>query len=122
MSFRPPKDTEKISWTRHAWEKMKFYRLSESHLKRILRHPKRTEKGIAPKTIACMQPSGSRKHPTEIWLMYQIINQKSKVKKLKIKEKIRIISAWRYPGVSPIGEPIFIPEDVLNELRQLTKK
>lgn len=122
MNFRLPKDTEKISWTRHAWEKMKFYRLSESHLKRILRHPKRTEKGIAPKTIACMQPSGSRKHPTEIWLMYQIINQKSKIKKLKIKEKIRIISAWRYPGVSPIGEPIFIPEDVLDELRQLTKE
>lgn len=121
MNLKSPKDTEEISWTRHVWEKMKFYRLSENRLKRILRHPKRTEKGIAPKTIACMQPSGSKKHPTEIWLMYQKIPRIKYGAKLR-KQKIRIISAWRYPGISPVGEPIFIPEDVLNELRQLTKE
>lgn len=125
MHYKVPKDTGKISWTRHVWEKMKFYRLSENRLKRVLRHPKRTEKGIAPKTIACMQPAGSKKHPTEIWLMYQI--KKSKIKKSTVRTQqkskiIKIISAWRYPGISPIGEPIPIPEDILNELKQLTKE
>lgn len=46
----------------------------------------------------------------EIWVMYQTKTQKGE-------GKILIISAWRYPGVSPLGEPIPIPEDVFNDLK-----
>jgi len=107
--YKEPKNTERVSWTRHAKEKMRYYGLSEGRIKRVLSNPKRIEEGIAPNTIAIMQPAGTKKHPTEIWLMYQ-------VKKSKI---IKIISAWRYPGISPIREPPPIPEDILSEL---TKK
>ena len=81
MLLKEPKNTEKVSWTKHCKEKMRYYQLSENRLKRVLRNPKRIEEGIAPGTIAIMQPAGTKKHPTEIWLMYQII--KSKVKSQK---------------------------------------
>lgn len=106
MRFRAPKNTDRISWTKHAIEKMHYYRLSETRLKRVLNNPKRKELGIAPGTVAVMQPTGSKKHSTEIWLMYQ--NLKG--------GKIRIITAWRYPGKSPIRGPIPIPEEILEEL------
>jgi len=112
--FKEPKNTEKISWTKHVKGKMNFYQLGEGRLKRLLNNPKRIEKGIAPRTIAIMQPAGTKKHPTEIWLMYQKINQRAKIKD----QKIRIISAWRYPGISPIHEPPPIPEDVLEDLKE----
>lgn len=107
--FKPPKNDERISWTKHAKEKMKFYRLSESRLRRVLFNSKRKEVGIAPGTTAVMQPAGSKKHPTEIWLMYQKIGKKAG-------NKIKIITAWRYPGVSPVREPPPIPEDILRDL------
>jgi len=109
MRYKEPEDTETISWTKHAKEKMKFYRLSEGRLKRVLFHPKRTEGGIVPNTVALMQPTGTKKHPTEIWLMYQKVR----------KNKIRIITAWRYPGISPVREPPPIPEDIRKELWKL---
>ena len=109
MRFKTAKDTQKISWTRHAKAKMRYYNLSESRLKRVLYHPKRIEKGIVPGTIALMQPTGTKKHPTEIWLMYQKIS----------KSKIRIITAWRYPGISPVREPPPVPEDILKFLWKL---
>ena len=109
---------EKIIWTRHAREKMRQYNLSESRLKRVLRKPDRKELGIAPKTIAIMQITGTKKHPTEIWLMYQKIKLKVKSQKLKV---IKIISAWRYPGRSPIGGSPPIPEDTLWELKNEIK-
>ena len=117
MRFKLPKDDERISWTKHVKEKMKFYGLSEGRLRRLLSNPKRKQEGIVPETIAIMQPAGSQKHPTEIWLMYQIISQRSKTKG----QKIRIISAWRYPGVSPISQPPPIPEDIAQELLKETK-
>ncbi len=91
------------------------YRLSESRVKRVLRHPARREVGVAEDTVAGMQPAGSTKHPYEIWAMWQekVKSQKSKVKsKFNKPKQIIIISAWRYPGVSPIGEPPPIPEEV----------
>lgn len=91
-----------IFWTKHAREKMKFYRLSEARVKRVLHHPDRVEEGIAPKTVANMQKAGSRKHPSEIWVMYQ--------------SGTKIISAWRYPGQSPVGEKIKIPDGVRQDL------
>jgi hypothetical protein len=131
MNFREPKDTEKVKWTIHAKEKMKFYVLSETRLKRVLRSPDRIEEGIAPRTIAAMQRSGSSKKPSEIWLMYQRKAKSAKLKTqnqrekrnllneiLEKKEKIVIISAWRYPGISPKGRPP-IPEDIIKELQDL---
>ena len=113
MKLRKPQDSDQITWTKHSLEKMRFYNLSENRLKRALRNPSRKEEGIAPETLAVMQRAGSRKHPTEIWLMYQII--KSKVKS----QRLKIISAWRYPGISPKGKEIPIPRDILEELEKI---
>jgi len=118
MLFKLPKNNEKISWTKHVKKKMRQYQLSGRRLKRVLRKPTRKEIGVAPGTIAVMQPAGTKKHPTEIWLMYQILNQKSKSES----QKIRIISAWRYPGQSPVREPPPIPYDIFCELENLIKK
>ena len=127
MRFRKPKNTNEITWTKHSVEKMLFYNLSENRLKRVLRNPDRKEEGIAPGTLAVMQRTGSKKYPTEIWLMYQTI--KSKVKgpaprgrdspNRVERQKIKIISAWRYPGTSPFGKEIPIPQDILEELNKI---
>jgi len=90
---------------------MRYYRLSENRLKRVMRKPDRKELGIAPKTVAVMQKAGTKKYPTEIWLMYQ-----------KDKTKTKIITAWRYPGISPKREPPPIPEDILWQLNLNEKK
>jgi len=107
MFFKEPKNTKDFYWTRHIKNKMFHYALGEGRLRRILRNPKRREEGIAPNTIALMQFAGT-KNPSEIWLMYQ---QEGKKKKM--------ISAWRYPGVSPKGKEIPIPEDIMEELRKM---
>jgi hypothetical protein len=103
------KDTKEIYWTRHIKEKIKEYQLSERRLLRIFKNPERKEEGIAPDTIAVMQTRG-RKHPYEIWLMYQERNS-----------KIIMISAWKYPGKSPIRKPP-IPEEVLENLEEILKE
>jgi len=110
MFFKELKNTKEFYWTQHIKRKMLYYGLSEGRLRRILRNPKRKEEGIALNTIALMQRTETKK-PSEIWLMYQ---QEGKKKKM--------ISAWRYPGISPKGKEIPIPEDILKELRFLTKK
>jgi len=110
MRLKIPKNTERISWTNHSIDKMRYYGLSEARLKRVLNNPKRKELGIAPGTVAIMQSAGSKKHPTEIWIMYQ--NLKG--------GKIRIITAWRYPAKSPIQGPIPIPPEILEELGEIT--
>ena len=94
-----------IVWTKHSKRKMKYYRLSEARIKRVLNNPKRKEMGIAPGTVAVMQPTSS-KHSSEIWAMYK--NLKG--------VKIKLITAWRYPGKSPIRGPIPIPQEILEEL------
>jgi len=63
--------SKKIFWTNHAKDKMRFYKLSEQRILRILNSPSRIEEGIAPNTIAMMQSAGSVKHPHEIWMMIQ---------------------------------------------------
>ncbi len=83
---------------------MRFYGLSEARVKRIINLPKRIEKGIAPKTVAMMQSAGSEKHPYELWVMIQDMRQKRK-----------IISAWRYPGRTKAGDPL--PKEILRELK-----
>lgn len=90
-----------LHWTEHARFKMRQYGLSEARVKRVLRAPSRVEAGIAPKTVAIMQPAGA-KRPQEIWCMYQ-----------DTKKARKIIAAWRYPGVSPVREPPPFPDDIL---------
>lgn len=110
MLLKFPQNSERFYWTKHSKKKMRQYQLSESRLKRVLKFPERKEEGIAPGTIATMQVSGTKKHPTEIWLMYQTVKIRAK------KEKIKIISAWRYPGRSPVREAPPIPEDIIQDL------
>jgi hypothetical protein len=112
MFLNIPENNKKIFWTKHSKNKMRQYQLSEKRVLRILRKPDRKEEGIAPGTIAQMQITGTKKHPTEAWMMYQLIRSKVKGKRLKIK----IISAWRYPGRTPIGQRPIIPEDILEDL------
>lgn len=108
-----PQNSQIIHWTNHSKQKMRYYRLSENRVKRVLRRPVRVEEGIAPDTLAAMQFSGTKKHPTEIWVMYVIIKS---TKHEARNSKLRVISTWRYPGVTPKGQRPLIPEDILREL------
>jgi hypothetical protein len=111
-------------WTNHSLYKMKRYGLSQQRVKRVIRAPERTEEGIVPKTIAVMQPNNS-KHTSEMWVMYQLrggaISKSQKPISKQIpnyaNRKIRIISAWRYPGKSPKQNPI--PQEILDEIKRL---
>jgi hypothetical protein len=113
--------------TRHAEYKMQQYGLSLQKIKGVIRNPKRTEKGVAEKTIAVMQPVSPKKElgkseetwKQEVWVMYQkkfqIQNSKFKINRDLLKQDtIKIISAWRYPGISPKNNPI--PSEILLEL------
>jgi len=113
--FREPKNTGRIHWTKHAKKKMRQYQLSAQRVLRVLRNSQRKEEGIAPGTIAVMQPYGTKRKEKEIWVMYQIDGKNSKFKG----QKLKIISAWRYPGKSPIGKMPPIPQDTLEELKNL---
>ncbi|MBI2670040.1 MAG: hypothetical protein HYX20_02780 [Candidatus Yanofskybacteria bacterium] len=168
MRFNLPKDNDKYQWTNHVKDKMLYYGISESLIKRIVRFPKRREDGVAPKTIAVMQPTSSKKQ--EIWVMFQEIQNSPKEslrdptgqaklprpyanggagknqndadtlneKRMRInlngnakfknyqkletnhqQPKMRIISAWRYPGVSPVGKKIPIPEEILSAVAEM---
>ena len=85
-----------LAWTHHARAKMNFYRLSQARVRRVLQTPARVEEGVAPKTIAMMQPAslkrslrGRETWTQEIWVMVQDSPRERKV-----------ISVWRYPGVT----------------------
>jgi len=145
MQFKLPKNNEKYQWTLHSIEKMKFYGLSEQKILGVIKRPQRKEEGIVENTIAVMQPvspktdaKGKLTWKTEIWAMYQtngkrkklkVENKKTKktAKELQIQKmeyfqsilnppKIKIISAWCYPGVSPENNPI--PEEILREISE----
>ncbi|KKU93977.1 MAG: hypothetical protein UY26_C0003G0127 [Candidatus Jorgensenbacteria bacterium GW2011_GWA1_48_13] len=103
--WKTPKEDTRYSWTTHSFGKMREYGISESRIKRIIRFPKRTEEGIVPDTVAVMQPAGTKRYQ-EIWVMYAVR-----------KPKLRIITAWRYPGKSPERDPI--PAEIIEEVRRL---
>lgn len=105
-------NSEKYLFTKHSLYKIKHYGLSEQRVKRIIRYPARTEEAIIPKMIAAMQPAGLKNY-SEIWTIYQIVNSKLKNQN----SKLRIITAWRYPGKSPARNPI--PAEILNEIKSL---
>ena len=98
---------EKYAWTAHSRMKMRHYRLTESRITRIIRHPTRTEEGVLPDAIAVMSPAEGKIY-SEIWAMYVLVGGKEQ------KKKIKIITAWRYPGRSPARDPI--PADILKEI------
>ena len=108
-----PKNDSKYYWTNHVKRKMAFYGLSADRIKRVMRNPKRSEKGVAEGTIAVMQSTDNKKKPTEVWVMYQ---QNKSFKKDETGKKV-VITAWRYPAVSPIRDQIPIPSDIVAELR-----
>ncbi|MBI2012837.1 MAG: hypothetical protein HYS88_00050, partial [Candidatus Colwellbacteria bacterium] len=84
---------------------MRYYALSEQRVRRVLKTPSRIEEGIAEGTIALMQRAGSKKHPYEIWVM--VADEKTRRK---------IISAWRYPGLTQPSESL--PDTILKEFRE----
>jgi hypothetical protein len=126
---------KKFFWTQHSQIKMRQYGLSKQKLLGILHRPERREKGIVPGTTAVMktnkvfkktlpllkgktQPAlaktsaWQRKAPGEIWIMYKDVkNSPNEIGQVK-----KIISAWRYPGISKPGEEIPIPQDIKNEI------
>lgn len=112
MFLKFSQNMQKIIWTNHSRMKMRQYRFSEKRVLRIFRKPDRIEEGIAEGTIAAMQITGTKKHPTEAWVMYII---------MKKPKGIKIISAWRYPGRTPEGQRPIIPEDTLKELDNILK-
>lgn len=97
--------SEKYIWTKHSIYKMRHYGLSAQRIKRIIRHPARTEEAILPGMIAAMQIV-SGKNYSEIWTIYQLVSS-----------KIKIITAWRYPGKSSFRNPI--PKEILEEIKSL---
>lgn len=111
-----------LFWTEHAKAKMRQYALSKTRLIQMLYTPERKEAGIVPGTVAVMRTNKlfrtiskkmpiiknhwqPKKVPGEVWLMYK-----------DDKDLRKIISAWRYPGVSKPGESIPVPEDIRQEL------
>ncbi len=113
MFLKLPQDSERVAWTKHSKAKMRYYGFSDKRVLKILRKPDRVEEGIAEKTTAAMQITGTKKNPTEAWVMYRF---------KKRKQQIIIISAWRYPGRTPEGQRPIIPQDTLEELNKIIKQ
>ncbi|MEW6617113.1 MAG: hypothetical protein AB1333_01700 [Patescibacteria group bacterium] len=140
--MKQPQNDSKYEWTGHAWEKMQYYGISEGRIKRIIRFPTRIEEGVADETVAVMQPAGTKNYQ-EIWVMYSLVaNKRQGISNSKFRvlnkgennkkessldnvqkflgntgKRIRIITAWRYPGKSSERDPI--PEDVMMEIKSL---
>ncbi|PIR73847.1 MAG: hypothetical protein COU40_00415 [Candidatus Moranbacteria bacterium CG10_big_fil_rev_8_21_14_0_10_35_21] len=129
MLFKSPKNNEKYQWTQHSIFKLQQYGLSPQRITRVIRNPQRKEAGIVENTIAVMQSAsvnvknGKKTWSQEIWAMYQTRMPKKihPVKSLLSQgvtmpqfNRVKIISAWRYPGISPKNNPI--PEEILSEL------
>ena len=110
MQFKASKNNERYFWTAHALGKMRYCGLTAQRILRVINHPARIEEGVAENTTAVMQPASvNRKKQTwssEIWAMYQLD-----------KSKYKIISAWRYPGISPKRNAV--PEEIMEEVRDL---
>ena len=123
-------------WTQHAKAKMAYYKLSESRVRRVIKSPLRVEEGIAPDTVAYMQPvsyktkNGQKTWNQELWVMVARSANKRPTtnnlqqernmnldNKLKVnKHQLRIISAWRYPGMTK--PQASLPKAILDEIRE----
>lgn len=108
MRIQIPKNDSKYHWTNHVAQKMIYYGLSAERVKRVIRSPHRSEKGVAPDTIAVMCP-GSRSRSgfagqktssslpgrpdkadwkEEIWVMYAVKNRQPTTNNLRQKPGI----------------------------------
>jgi hypothetical protein len=121
MDIRTIKNDKYLFWTNHSKFKMLQYGISPAMVKKVLARPERIVEGIAPETIASMIRKDSKKSQRELWVMHQknisAYGGKNKKSKIKATEgRIKIISAWIYPGVSPKGKEIYIPQDVWDEI------
>lgn len=114
MLFKFPKNDSEYIWTDHSKRKMLQYRIMPQKIKTILKTHDRKEEGIAPKTVAVMKRNDTPKRKEEMWVMYQKLGDR--VKGLGYRPKMKIISVWRYPGISPKGKEFYIPEDTLKEI------
>ncbi len=134
-----PKNFRRTVWTQHSEIKMKQYGLSKQKLLSILSRPERMEQGIVPGTMAVMRTNKTffnqkkitldkawqkpKKAPGEIWLMYKDVTMRDKSDPSTSSGQVRkIISAWRYPGISKPGEEIPIPKDILQEILEYGDK
>ena len=115
QNWKPPRDNDNYRWTAHVGRKMQFYGLSPSRVLRVVRAAERIEEGVAPGTLAGMSPFGrspvgrqtKKPYRGEIWAMWRQDG--------KGRRKV-IITAWRYPGVSPVRSAVPLPPGVLAEL------
>ncbi|MCC6934763.1 MAG: hypothetical protein IT406_03710 [Candidatus Yanofskybacteria bacterium] len=103
--FKPPRDNANFRWTHHVVRKLRFYALTPSRVLRVIRAPERVEDGVAEGTLAAMQTAGTKAKPWEVWVMWREEGKRRVV-----------ITAWRYPGVSPVRERVPLPAGVLAEL------
>jgi hypothetical protein len=122
---------KKIVWTQHSEIKLKQYGLSKAKISSLIHKPERIEEGIVEGTTVMMKTNkvftnnsfkknlrldlkvktdskkftfancNIKKAPGEIWVMYK-----------DIKDLRKIISCWRYPGVTKPGEQVSIPADI----------
>lgn len=125
MNFKFPKNDALYHWTNHVMGKMVFYGLSPDRIKRVIRSPKRSERGVVPDTIAVMQPAGNGRGHYEVWVMYAAAKPRVQGAKFKAQNQTQkitnrkiIITAWRYPGTSPVREAVPIPQNILEELKK----
>lgn len=123
--FGPQKN---FHFTFHARDKMRHYRLSESRIRRVIHAPLRTEEGIAPDTVAVMQPASVLRSvagkpsewTSEIWVMVQDgKSQRANSKSKNEGKSITVISAWRYPGKTKERDPI--PREIWQEMQALAR-
>lgn len=105
MQFQKPKNDTHFIWTKHVIEKMQYYQLSPSRVKRLITKYERQEQGIAKNTIALGRRLRT-KRACEMWVMLQTYGK-----------RIKIISAWRYPGISPKYKGAPIPKSIIEELQ-----
>ncbi len=111
ISISIPKSGGKYFWTQHCIRKIFQYRIGPNRIKRIINFPDRKEEGIAKKTIAVMRKKSKKHHSKgEQWVMYQLRGKKRVV-----------ISVWFYPGITPKGKQIFIPDEVWEEINESIK-
>lgn len=116
VNLKSIKNDRRYFWTNHSKYKLVQYGLSPNVVKKTINRPDRIEEGIAPNTTALMVRKDTKKNKREVWVMIQ---KKSKVKNEKSKvndKKTKIISTWIYPGISPKGKDIYIPDDVWEEI------
>jgi hypothetical protein len=121
--------SKQIVFTKHALHKMAFYRLSEQRVRSVLSAPQRIEEGVAPRTMAMMKPTSVRNIRADTGvLMLQKFNKRRNAIPVRAgihapssshqeafvlrwsreiwvmvqdaKAERRIISAWRYPGMT----------------------